>query len=160
WVQRWAGPDRFLVQFPWDPAKVQPLWNAAGYQVMGGSFVTPFDRADYQAKAAPFAAARAKGPGTRPQPSPTGRPGGGGVRPEPGPPGAGKASPPPELPADRALEVWPEAFAATEAAVVPDGRSWVRYDLKTGKPIGQPVRLWPDTVADVGVGSGRLVALS
>jgi hypothetical protein len=159
-IQRWAGRDHYLAQLPYGAVNAKALEQATDYQIMGGSFLTAFKRSEYRTKAAAFAAVRAKGPVVRPQTSPFDRTKAVVIRPQPGAPWAVKASPSPPLPADHALEVWPEAFAATEAAVVKDGRSWVRYDLKTGKPIGQPIRLWPDNVTDVSGAQGRLVALS
>ena len=159
-IQRWAGRDHFLTQLPQDAVSVKALEQIVDYQIMGGSFLTPFKRSEYQKQATAFAATRSKGPVVRPQASPYDRAKAVVIRPQPDAPWAVKASPSPPLPADYTLEVWPDAFAATEAAVVKDGRSWVRYDLKTGKAIGQPIRLWPDNVTDVGGAQGRLVALS
>lgn len=36
----------------------------------------------------------------------------------------------------------PDAFAATEAAVLTENLTWIRYDLNTGKTIGEPIALW------------------
>jgi hypothetical protein len=159
-IQRWAGPDHFLAQLPQAAVNAKALEQTTDFLIMGGSFVTPFKRAEYQTKAAAFAAAQEKGPVARKQTSSIDRTRAVVIQPRANPPWGVKASPPPPLTKEYSVEIWPEAFAATEAAFIRAGRSWVRFDLKAGKAIGQPIRLWPETVADVGGAPGRLTALS
>ncbi len=150
--ERWAGPDQVLTNshYSLGKEKAKTIDDSVEYQVMGGVFAAPFERSEYKAQATTFAAARQKGPPPRPQATPGDRSGVVAVRPQPAAPWAVTPSPAPALPADYLAPVWPEAFAATEGAVLPDARTWVRYDLKTGQPIGAPVQLWPDNMSGAG----------
>ncbi|HZV05033.1 MAG TPA: WD40 repeat domain-containing protein [Gemmataceae bacterium] len=159
-IQRWAGPDHYLAQLPQSAVNAKALEQTTDFEIMKGSFLTPFKRTEYQTRATAFAAERAKAAVTRPQTSLADRTRVVIIQPRANPPWGVKASPPPPLPPEYSLAIWPEAFAATEAAVIRDGRSWVRYDLTTGKPIGQAVRLWPDSVVGLGGANGRLLALA
>jgi hypothetical protein len=159
-VQRWAGPNHFLTQYSNQAPNLKELEDAAGYQVMGGSFVVPFKREEYQKKITAFVEARAKAPPTRPSASQTDRMNVAIVKPQTNVQWTVKPSPSSPLPADFMLAAWPDAFALTEAATLPTPRSWVRHNLKTGKPVGLPIPLWPDSVTDVAGGPGRLVALT
>jgi hypothetical protein len=151
-VERWAGPDRILTNYHYHlgKEKVKAIEDAVEYQVMGGVFAISFARAEYKAQATAFAAAKQKAPPTRPQAMPPDRSGVVAIKPRPEGPWAVKPSPAPALPADFSAPVWPDAFAATEAAVLPDGHTWVRNDLKTGQPLGEPVKLWPDNMSGAG----------
>jgi hypothetical protein len=155
--QRWAGPDRLLVVAnAADAVDFRALQDAVDYKIEGGVFVTAFPRDLYRQKVAAFAAGRAN----RPPTVPADRSAVARIQPQPVP-WAVKLSPAPPLPAGAALADWPEHFAATEAATVPNtGRTWIRFDLKTGQRIGEPIRLWPDKVSDLRVDQGRLVVLA
>src|SRR5262249_10335859 len=65
------------------------------------------------------------------------------IKPQPDAAWAVKPSGAPPLPAGASLPDWPELFAATEAAMVPNAHTWVRYDLKTANRAGE-TRLWPE----------------
>jgi hypothetical protein len=158
---QWAGPDRLLAVAPVSEAvNAKAIQEAVDYRVEKGVFVTAFPREVYRKKVAAFAAGRANVPVNRPPTAPADRSAVVAIQPHPVA-WAVKPSPAPPLPAGASLTDWPEHFAATEAATVPlTGRTWIRYDLKTGKTIGEPVRLWPDKVSDVRADQGRLVALS
>jgi hypothetical protein len=159
--QQWAGPDRLLAVTNVNQAvNSKSLQDAVDYNIGAGVFVTTFQRDAYQQKAAAFAADRANRPINRPPTIATDRTATAMIQPKPVA-WAVKPSPAPPLPADASLSDWPEHFAATEAATVPiTGRTWIRYDLKTGKTIGEPIRLWSDKVSDVRADKSRLVALA
>jgi hypothetical protein len=158
---RWAGPDRLLAVAPVaDAVHSKAIQDAVDYRIGTGVFVTVFKRDVYRQKAAAFAAGRVNAPVNRPPTAPVDRSAVVVILPEPVA-WAVKPSPAPPTPDGASLSVWPEHFAASEAATVPiTGRTWIRHDLKTGKTIGEPVRLWPDKVSDVRPDPAPLVALA
>jgi hypothetical protein len=137
---RWAGPNRLLALGSADQAaSTKELNDTADFVPPGKSLIVaafdgaaliaqaPKPPADPNARPAPTAADRSKGTAIQLKP-----PAAWGVK-----PGAEVARPPGPLP------VWPQAFAATEAAVISEYLEWIRYDLNTGDKIGQLIDLWP-----------------
>jgi hypothetical protein len=158
---RWLGPERLLAITNFtQPVNRKAVEESVDYGIGLGVFVTAFNRADYQKKAASFAGARANAPVGRPPTARADRSGVAIIRPDPKAPWAVKPSGTQVLPATASLSVWPDAFSATEAAVISNGRIWVRYDLKSGNAIGEPIRLWPNSLAEVSREKWRKVALA
>jgi hypothetical protein len=146
--QRWVGPDRLLALGTLNQAaNAKELGDTADFVPRGKSLVVAaFDRKVLAAKPPkPRPPVVATGPGEpppRPAPAQADRSKVTAVRLQPPAewavkPGAEAARPTGTLPQ------WPAAFGDTEAAVLTPGLSWVRYDLNTGKTIGEPIALWP-----------------
>jgi hypothetical protein len=120
-----------------------PKWKAL--------FAVRFDQQTVRDRAGPALTLLAQ----RPPPRPADRAAVKVVRPEPpaawAVPAAGK--PAAALAADTSLPDWPATFGDSSAAVITFARQtqpelrwevhWQRLDLRTGKPLGQPLVLWP-----------------
>ncbi|HEV3146174.1 MAG TPA: WD40 repeat domain-containing protein [Gemmataceae bacterium] len=156
-----AGKDKLLAfVHVREAVNAKEIQDSVDYIVGSGVFPIALKRDEYRQKAAALVKSRETLPGARPPTEAIDRSSVAVIRPNPAAPWAVKPSAAPPIPADAALQTWPELFGATEGASVPQGRGWIRYDLKTGKKIGEQIELWPVKVTDLKSTPGRLTALS